>query len=125
MHFFSRSDICAPNFTITHSITIFSADPWMFCFQDVQHLDIDVLRERLDFTYDAINFAGLPEYMAELGSKGIKNVVILDPFLISNETNYDPYDRGLEQDLFIYWPEGTSPDYDIYGNDIMLGYVRT
>ena len=44
--------------------------------------------------------------------------------MISNETNYAPYDIGLERDLFIKWPEGLSPDYEIYENNNLLAWVN-
>ena len=39
--------------------------------------DIDIMERSLDFTYDRDNFAGLPEYIQELKSRGIKFVTIL------------------------------------------------
>ncbi|XP_009461231.1 PREDICTED: putative maltase-glucoamylase-like protein FLJ16351 [Nipponia nippon] len=44
---------------------------------DVQHLDIDYMERRLDFTYDKVNYAGLPEYLQQLKKEGMHNVVIL------------------------------------------------
>ncbi|CAF1131188.1 unnamed protein product, partial [Brachionus calyciflorus] len=37
---------------------------------DVQYADIDHFRKQLDFTYDTVNFNGLPEYIKELRTKG-------------------------------------------------------
>ena len=45
--------------------------------QDVQYGDIDIMERELDFTYDKVNFAGLPEYIKELKEKGIKFITIL------------------------------------------------
>lgn len=39
--------------------------------------DIDHFRENLDFTYDEINFAGLPDYIKELKKKGVHFIIIL------------------------------------------------
>ncbi|KAM9389825.1 sucrase-isomaltase, intestinal-like [Phaethornis superciliosus] len=44
---------------------------------DVQHLDIDYMDRRLDFTYDKVNYAGLPEYLQQLKKEGMHNVIIL------------------------------------------------
>ncbi len=38
--------------------------------QDVQWGDIDVLDRRLDFTYDPVNFAGLPQFIDDLHTNG-------------------------------------------------------
>lgn len=46
-------------------------------FQDVQHFDIDYMERRLDFTYDKVNYAGLPQYLQQLKKEGMHNVVIL------------------------------------------------
>jgi hypothetical protein len=45
---------------------------------------------------------------------------ILDPALITNVTGYEPYEKGLEQDVFIKWPNNTSPDYDEYNKFLLL-----
>lgn len=47
-----------------------------------------------------------------------------DPFMVSNNSDYLPYDLGLHLDVFVKWPRGLSPDYDIYGNHNLLGWVR-
>jgi alpha-glucosidase (family GH31 glycosyl hydrolase) len=44
---------------------------------DVQYGDIDIMRDQLDFTYDTTRFAGLPAYIKELKTEGIKFVTIL------------------------------------------------
>ncbi|XP_061182189.1 maltase-glucoamylase-like [Saccostrea echinata] len=86
---------------------------------DVQYADIDHMDERKDFTVDEVNFKNLSGYVKELDSKDIHFIIILDPALISNETNYNPYELGKNGSLFIKWP---------YFNDSrngtdMLGYV--
>jgi len=45
--------------------------------------------------------------------------------VISNETNYWPYDTGVSQDVFIKWPNNTGPvdARPSEDSDIMLGYV--
>ena len=90
---------------------------------DVQYADIDHMDERMDFTIDSVNFGGLPGYVKELQSRGMHFIIILDPALITNVTGYEPYEKGLEQDVFIKWPNNTSPDYDEYNNTNMLGFV--
>ncbi|XP_062438890.1 maltase-glucoamylase-like [Rhea pennata] len=46
---------------------------------DVQHSDIDYMERRLDFTYDKVNYAGLPEYIQQLKKEGMHYVLILEP----------------------------------------------
>ena len=45
--------------------------------QDVQYGDIDYMDEERDFTYDKVNFAGLPEYVDTLHSYGMHVIIIL------------------------------------------------
>lgn len=35
------------------------------------------MERRLDFTYDKVNYAGLPDYLQQLKKEGMHNVVIL------------------------------------------------
>ncbi len=39
--------------------------------------DIDHFRDQLDFTYNQVNFSGLPEYIEDIQSKGMKFIIIL------------------------------------------------
>lgn len=89
---------------------------------DTQVADIDHYDERKDFTVDPINWKGLPEYFSYLKEIGMKTVMILDPALIVNETNYWPYETARDNDVFIRWP-GESPDFSYTNSTIMLGYV--
>lgn len=45
--------------------------------QDVQYTDIDYMEDKKDFTYDKVNFAGLPEFADYLHAKGQKYILIL------------------------------------------------
>ncbi len=89
---------------------------------DTQVADIDHYDERKDFTVDPIDWAGLPEYFKYLKEVGMRTVMILDPALIVNNTNYWPYETGKDADVFIKWP-GVSPDFADTNSSIMLGYV--
>lgn len=46
-------------------------------FQDAQHGDIDIMDRQLDFTYSRDRYAGLPDFVQEIKSKGVKFVTIL------------------------------------------------
>lgn len=90
---------------------------------DIQYGDIDHFDRNLDFTYDKVNFAGLPSYIDQLKLQGIKFIIIIDPALIISEPNYGPYLRGQSQDVWIKWPKTTNPQFSETGNQNMLGYV--
>ncbi|XP_005039276.1 PREDICTED: sucrase-isomaltase, intestinal-like [Ficedula albicollis] len=78
---------------------------------DVQHYDIDYMERRLDFTYDKVNFAGLPEFMKELKKDGKHNVVILDPFITKDEEpgTYRAYELGQEMGVWVNNSDGVTP----------------
>ncbi|XP_059672008.1 sucrase-isomaltase, intestinal [Gavia stellata] len=78
---------------------------------DVQHLDIDYMERHLDFTYDKVNYAGLPEYLQQLKKEGMHNVVILDPFITKDEEpgTYRPYDLGEEMGVWVNNSDGITP----------------
>lgn len=88
---------------------------------DIQYADIDHYDRNLDFTYDKKNFAGLPAYVDELKAQGIKFIPIVDPALITTEQNYLPYQRGLQQDVWIKWPSNMNPQASETINNNMVG----
>ncbi|CAB3259578.1 unnamed protein product [Arctia plantaginis] len=70
---------------------------------DVQWNDIDYMSDHNDFTYDKVNFAGLPEFVKEVHNEGMHYVIIIDPGIGESLTpnTYPPYDRGVEMDIFV------------------------
>ncbi|GFY49527.1 lysosomal alpha-glucosidase [Trichonephila inaurata madagascariensis] len=76
---------------------------------DVQWNDIDYMDNNKDFTYDKENFAGLPEFVDDLHSKGMHYVIMTDPGISCSEKpgTYPPYDDGLKDDIFVKNPDGT------------------
>ncbi|KAL8187967.1 UNVERIFIED_CONTAM: hypothetical protein K2H54_058646 [Gekko kuhli] len=80
---------------------------------DVQYTDIDYMEDTKDFTYDTIDFEGLPEFVADLHDHGQKYVIILDPGISTgtrrNNTPYETYRRGQAKDVWIKDPQGTEP----------------
>lgn len=89
---------------------------------DIIHGDIDHFEKQKDFTYDLVAFNGLPQYVDELKSKGIRFITILDPALVVND-NYGPYVRGDQLDVWIKWPADVNPQALETKNRNMLGYV--
>ena len=49
---------------------------------DIQYADIDYFDRQLDFTYDPVNFAGLPAYINQIKQQGIRFIPILDPAIM-------------------------------------------
>ncbi|XP_026522804.1 sucrase-isomaltase, intestinal [Notechis scutatus] len=80
---------------------------------DVQYTDIDYMEDKKDFTYDKINFAGLPEFVQDLHDHGQKYVIILDPAIsvnnLMNNTPYEAYLRGEQMKVWINESNGISP----------------
>ncbi|NXE53142.1 MGA protein, partial [Casuarius casuarius] len=72
---------------------------------DVQYSDIDYMERQLDFTIGS-RFAGLPDLINQVKEEGMRFILILDPSISGNETDdYPPFTRGVEQDVFIKWPD--------------------
>ncbi|PIK46338.1 putative maltase-glucoamylase, intestinal-like [Apostichopus japonicus] len=91
---------------------------------DVQYGDIDYMDNQRDFTYDQVNFAGLPAYVNTLHeSYGMKYIIILDPCIDITVSNYPAYEEGMTENIWVQnagapasakvWPPGTCyfPDY--------------
>ncbi|NWQ87946.1 MGA protein, partial [Burhinus bistriatus] len=70
---------------------------------DVQYVDIDHMERQLDFTIGT-RFAGLPALINRIKEKGMRFIIILDPAISGNETNYPTFSRGAQDDVFIKWP---------------------
>lgn len=72
---------------------------------DVIYLDIHHMESYKVFTFDGEKFADPKAMIARLKEKGFKVVVIMDPG-IKSQIGYQPYDEGLEKDLFVKYPDG-------------------
>uniref|UniRef100_A0A8C3J0N4 Maltase-glucoamylase n=1 Tax=Calidris pygmaea TaxID=425635 RepID=A0A8C3J0N4_9CHAR len=70
---------------------------------DVQYADIDYMERQLDFTLNP-RFSGLPALIDKIQGEGMRFILILDPAISGNETNYPAFTRGVEKDVFIKWP---------------------
>ena len=73
---------------------------------DVIYLDIHYMKEYKAFTFDEERFPDPKALIRMLEEKGFKVVVILDPG-IKTEEGYETYQRGIEEDIFIKYPDGT------------------
>ncbi|XP_054552732.1 maltase-glucoamylase-like [Talpa occidentalis] len=79
--------------------------------QDVQYGDIDYMERQMDFTYDRVNFTGLPEYIKELKNEGVHYAITLDPFLTKDEPRgtYRPFDLGQDLGIWVNNSDGATP----------------
>ncbi|XP_029441992.1 LOW QUALITY PROTEIN: maltase-glucoamylase, intestinal-like, partial [Rhinatrema bivittatum] len=75
---------------------------------DVQYTDIDYMLRQLDFTLSP-KFEDLPNLVNRMKSEGMRFIIILDPAISGNETtgSYQPFSRGLQNNVFITWPNET------------------
>ncbi|NXA66325.1 MGA protein, partial [Mohoua ochrocephala] len=71
---------------------------------DVQYSDIDYMERQLDFTISP-RFAGLPALIDKIKAEGMRFIIILDPAISGNETDYPAYTRGVEKDVFMKWSD--------------------
>ncbi|XP_054716121.1 lysosomal alpha-glucosidase-like [Uloborus diversus] len=70
---------------------------------DVQWHDIDFMHRNLDFTYDPVDFKGLPEFVEKLHNDGRHYVAMISPGVsdVEEPNTYAPYDEGKKLDLFV------------------------
>ncbi|KAG8445217.1 hypothetical protein GDO86_010120 [Hymenochirus boettgeri] len=74
---------------------------------DVQYADIDYMERQMDFTLSP-NFTGLPLLVDKMRSEGMRFIILLDPAIAGNETKpYPAFTRGVEDDIFIKWDDGS------------------
>ena len=60
------------------------SDNFFFChFQDVQFGDIDYMIRMKDFTYDPVNFKGLPDFVRSIRKDGLRYIIILVSIIFS------------------------------------------
>ncbi|XP_053782529.1 probable maltase-glucoamylase 2 isoform X1 [Desmodus rotundus] len=73
---------------------------------DVQHVDIDYMDRKLDFTLSS-SFQNLGLLMERMKQNGMRFILILDPAISGNETQYLPFTRGQDSNVFIQWPNSS------------------
>eukprot|EP01038_Epipyxis_sp_PR26KG_P009449 gene9449-12733_t len=69
---------------------------------DTQWMDIDYMQNYRDFTFDSVNFPQeqVSAFVYQLHSNGQHFVPIVDPGIMV-KSNYDAYEQGLKEDLFV------------------------
>ncbi|NXX42547.1 MGA protein, partial [Tricholaema leucomelas] len=77
---------------------------------DVQYSDIDYMLRQMDFTLSP-RFSGLPALVEKIQREGMRFVLILDPAIAANDSNYLAFERGLQEDIFIKWPNSSDIVY--------------
>uniref|UniRef100_A0A669QHZ2 alpha-glucosidase n=1 Tax=Phasianus colchicus TaxID=9054 RepID=A0A669QHZ2_PHACC len=77
---------------------------------DVQYVDIDHMERQLDFTLSP-RFSGLPDLINKIKEEGMRFIIILDPTISGNETDYPPFSRGVDNDVFMKWPNSNDIIY--------------
>lgn len=80
---------------------------------DVIYLDIHHMEGYKVFTFDGEKFSNPKAMIARLKEKGFKVVVILDPG-IKTSPSYAPYREGLEQGLFVNYPDGQTYEAQVW-----------
>lgn len=69
---------------------------------EVQWNDIDYMDKHLDWTYDKVAYAGLPDVVKDIHNYGQKYVIIVDPGISTEYPGkYKPYDEGLKSGIFV------------------------
>ncbi|GAB5528829.1 MAG: hypothetical protein Roseis3KO_06060 [Roseivirga sp.] len=80
---------------------------------DVIYLDIHYMEAYKAFTFDNETFPNPKALIEKLEGMGFKVVVILDPG-IKTEEGYGTYDRGVEEDVFVKYPDGTKYEASVW-----------
>ncbi len=73
---------------------------------DVLYFDIHYMDQYKIFTWNNERFPDPKRMLNQLGQMGFKNVVIVDPG-IKVEKSYQSYEQGVQQNLFMKYPDGT------------------
>ncbi|XP_014441943.1 probable maltase-glucoamylase 2 [Tupaia chinensis] len=71
---------------------------------DVQHVDIDYMDRKLDFTLSP-SFQNLSRLIEQMKKNGMRFILVLNPAISGNETEYLTFNRGRDNNVFIKWPD--------------------
>ncbi|MBD8487191.1 DUF4968 domain-containing protein [Echinicola sp. CAU 1574] len=80
---------------------------------DVIYLDIHHMEKYKVFTFNGEKFPDAKAMISSLKGKGFKVVVIMDPG-IKVENGYAPYTEGIEEDLFLKYPDGETYEGQVW-----------
>ena len=80
---------------------------------DVMVLDIHYMEKFKIFTWDKVDFPNPAALIKNLEEKGFKVVVIFDPG-IKIESGYPAFDSGIENDVFIKYPDGEKYEGEVW-----------
>jgi alpha-glucosidase len=81
---------------------------------DVLYFDIHYMDQYKIFTWNNERFPDPKRMLNQLGQMGFKNVVIVDPG-IKVEKSYQSYEEGVQQNLFMKYPDGTMMALMVFG----------
>lgn len=80
---------------------------------DVIYFDIHYMKDYKAFTFDEERFPDPKGLIDRLSDQGFHTVVILDPG-IATEEGYGTYDRGVERDIFVKYPDGSRLEASVW-----------
>ncbi|GAA5037180.1 alpha-glucosidase [Marivirga lumbricoides] len=80
---------------------------------DVIVLDIHYMEQYKIFTWDKKDFPDPEGMLKQLKDLGFKVVVICDPG-IKIESGYEAYESGLQQDVFVKFPDGSNYEGEVW-----------
>lgn len=85
---------------------------------DVIYLDIHYMNGYRVFTWDKERFPHPEKMLSDLAAEGFKVITIIDPGVKADTNNYDVAKEGLEENLFVKYPDGV-----IYQGEVWPGWA--
>ncbi len=76
--------------------------------QDVQYFDIDYMDRFRDFKIDQDKFGGIPDYVRQKQTEGLRFISILDPAIDVNSDNYTAAKEGIKRNIFVRWADNVT-----------------
>jgi alpha-glucosidase len=85
---------------------------------DVIYLDIHYMNEYRVFTWDKNRFPQPGKMLSDLAANGFKVITIVDPGVKADTESYNVAKEGLEQNLFVKYPDGV-----VYQGEVWPGWA--